>query len=214
MLYNTGLKLGSFLTPIEQKEIYECPEFFAMSRDEIIQSGQCPDSLKRALDEMPWTGRHNVIQVRPQDWRTQHPVVLGAGWHVDVNARLNDGTVRVAKSPTDFHLMVVSFGEVAETDFIATPMELPDVMTADHGHLFGVEIHKQAFEVVSNQPCQLAEYTSTDIHRLSTRYRLGRLRLLIVAFESDDVPSGGAIMPSLAERKAKGLTINLDDHTT
>lgn len=200
MIYNTTHKFTKMMTARSQEEIYNCPEYFAMSRDEIVNSG-CPAFLKDTLDEFPWNDRPNVIQVRPQDFRLGKPSLLGDHWHVDVNVRLKDGTVRAAQDMLDFRLLVVSFGNIVETEFIKTPMDLPDLCTAgiSHPEVFG-RVSTMSMEIEAPLPNQMGEYTSLDIHRMGKNHKVGRLRLMIVAFESSTVPSGGWALPSIREK--------------
>lgn len=214
MIYNTGHRFTKLLTSVEQEQIYECPEYFAMSRDEIIKSG-CPEFLKRTINEFPWANRPNVIQVRPQDFRRSKPAALGDGWHIDDNVRLKDGKVRVAKSLEDFRLLVVSFGGVVQTDFIATPLEMPDIsIPGTHYGEFFSKLANHKFEIHQAAPNQLAEYTSKDIHRMGQSYNLGRLRLMIVAFESDEVVGDGIVLPSIKERETTGNVPKMTDYIT
>lgn len=203
VIYNTGFQFLHTIADPSQEDIYAMPEYFAMSRDEIVASG-CPAFLKTILDQFPWKDRPNVIQVRPQDWRLGRPEVLGDGWHIDDSVRLKDGKVRVASSLEDFRLLVCSFGNVCETDFIQGPLELPSLIGANYGEFFGY-VARLNPHYVTPAPNQLVEYTSKDIHKVGARYRLGRFRLMIVAFESDHVIGDGWVLPSL---KAKDTNPN------
>lgn len=216
MIYNTGHRFLKRVQEISQEDIWNCPEFFACSYDEIVAHPECTAALKQALDEYPWSGRPNVIQVRPQDWTKGRPSVLGDGWHIDVNVRLADGIQRNAKSMDDWRLLVCSWGDVCGTDFMARPMDLPDATPPfDYGTFFRdidkLESRGIPIGFVTAAPGELWEYTSRDIHRVSAvPPNLGRVRLMIVAFECDDVPAKGMHFPSLAQRGgvdfAKGFT--------
>lgn len=205
MIYNQTFHPSKFIEPPTQEEIYRLPEYFAMSLDEVVAHDQCPSFLKRILFEFPWDGRPSVLQIRPQDFRQKKPDLLGDHWHTDVMVRLNDGRVRVAKSSYEFHLMVCSWGDVTETEFISTPMDMPDMF--DPGVDFSpMQLLTTAQSIQHTiwraSPGQLVEYTSRDLHRMSPDIRLGRLRLMIVAFNCDHVPANGIVIPSIAEKES------------
>lgn len=206
MIYNTGVKFGKSIFPPTQEEIYRMPEYFALSREEILAHHTCPEFLKRIIGEFPWDGRKTVLQVRPQDFRKGKPELLGDHWHVDVMVRLRDGTMRNAKNLDEFHLMVCSWGNVVETEFIGTPLDLPDLGAphANHGEFFA-QVNRMNFEVVAPKPTQLVEYTSRDIHRMGRNVRYGAMRLMIVAFDTDGVDGGGMVLPSI-HNKELGLS--------
>jgi hypothetical protein len=215
MLYNSTWKRGKTIEGPTQEEIYVCPDYFALSRSEIYAHSGCPEFLKRLLDEFPWDGRHNVIQVRAQDFRRAPPDALGSNWHSDILVRLHDGNVRVAKDSKEFHLMVCSWGDVVETDFISTPMEMPDCL-GEEGKTFSPmdllnRVHASQFQFESALPGQLVEYTSADVHRMGPNFRLGKLRLMIVAFDCEQVPSGGLIVPPIRDRE-KGIGPKFSDY--
>jgi hypothetical protein len=201
VIYNTGQRYGKLIEPPTQEEIYNMPEYFALSREEIYAHDGCPSFLKRILDQFPWDGRNNVLQVRPQDFRKAKPALLGDHWHIDIMVRLNDGHVRVAKSLDEFHLMVCSWGDVVETEFIATPLDLPDLNDPSISHMdFFHEVNRRQFEIRAPKPGQLVEYTSKDIHRMGPNIKLGNLRLMIVAFDTDSVGGSGLILPSIRDK--------------
>lgn len=215
MIYNDGHKFTKLIESCSQEDIYNCPEYFAMSRDEIVKSG-CPSYLKRILDDFTWADRPNVIQVRPQDFRTQKPMLLGDGWHIDVNVRLKDGKVRTTDSMNDFRLLVVSFGDVVQTEFIKTHLELPDLFESNapgHGEFFS-KVNQMHFEIEQAGPNQLAEYTSRDIHRMGNNYKLGRFRLMIVAFESSIVTGDGWVLPSIKDKEHGCESPKFEDYIT
>jgi hypothetical protein len=205
-LFNTTYHLGDVLDPLTQDEISLTPEFFAMSYQDVLESGKCPPWLRRVLLALPWTNRPNFVQVRPQDFRGATPHVLGGGWHVDVNTGLANGVMHWAKSLDEFRSMVVSFGDVAETEFIRKPFEVADERVAfDHCAFHGLMERMCAagnVETVALQPNQVATYGSRDVHRISPKIRHGRMRLIIVTVELDVwLPKeGGRIGPSIRER--------------
>jgi hypothetical protein len=201
MIYNTGHKFTKFLEPISQEDIFNTPEYFAMSREEVLSNKNTPDFLKNTILEFPWSERPSVLQIRPQNFQKKKPPLLGDHWHIDVNVRLKDGITRVASSISDWRLLVCSWGDVVQTEFMATPMDLPDLVETgqDHGQFFD-HVSKLPHTVVQAAPNQLAEYTSKDIHRMGTNYTLGRFRLMIVAFESSDVRGEGWTLPSIRQQ--------------
>lgn len=213
MLFNTGYKKSKFIREPDQDEIYEMPEYFAMSKEEISNHPTCTPALRRIIGDFPWISRKTVLQVRPQDFRKAKPELLGDHWHVDVNVRLKDEKVRVAKSMDDFRLLVVSFGDVCGTEFIATQMELEDITLPhfDHGKFFD-EVNRMKFDIFRAEQGQVIEYTSRDMHRMSPNFRIGRLRLMIVAFECDEVEADGWVLPSIME-KDTGNGMKLEDYT-
>jgi hypothetical protein len=205
LLYNTTHRVTKSIASPSQEEIYNCPEYFALSYDEILKSKTCPEFLKKILDEFPWDGRPNVLQVRPQDFRVKRPELLGDNMHTDIMVRLNDGNVRVARNSHEFHLMVCSWGGVTGTDFIKTPMEMRDIFDGVKPEFTPMDllntVHATPFDVVTSKEGELIEYTSRDIHRMHPNYRLGNFRLMIVAFDTDTVVAGGMVLPSIKEKQ-------------
>ena len=207
MIYNTGFKISKYIKGPTQEQIYTMPEYFAMSKTEIYADPNCPSILKEILDQFPWDGRHNVIQVRPQDFKIQIPKeALGGHYHTDIMVLLNDGTSRIAKDSNELHLMVCSWGDVVGTDFLTTPIEMGDIFNpADNTS--PMDVHLKALhgpqDHYQSKNGELIEYTSLDIHRMGSNPKLGRYRLMIVAFDCDSVPAGGKILPSIAEKENK-----------
>ncbi len=189
--------------PPTQAEIYGCPEYFGLSRDEITSHESCPSFLRRILAAFPWDGRQSVVQVRPQDFRKAAPEALGRHWHTDINVLLNDGQRRIASSSSELHLMVCSWGGVVGTEFMTTPLTLPDVLNPA-SNFSPMDLHNAANAVTEpgyvSTDGELVEYTSLDIHRMGPSPTLGTLRLMIVAFDSDQIAGGGKILPSLSSR--------------
>lgn len=201
IIYNSGHRFLSFIDPPSQEEIYNCPEFFACSTDEVKAHAGTPEFLKRLIDSYPWADRPNVLQIRPQDFRNGKPELLGDHWHVDVNVRLKDGKVREAKDIDDWRLLVCSWGNIVETEFIKTPLHLPNVCETGNHPQFFAHVNTLPFQIEACLPNQLAEYTSRDIHRMGSKIRPGRFRLMIVAFESSTVTGDGWVLPSIREKE-------------
>lgn len=207
MIFNTTYKLGATLQGLTQEEIYNTPEYYALSREEIFADPKCPEHLKRVLNDLEWRGRPSVVQVRPQDFRRERPHVLGLGWHVDVNTRLVNGRMHLAKNLDEFTSQVVSFGDVVETEFVKQPFRVNtnEVDPFDHsrfaGHV-GRLVDHHGLETIRTAPNQVAMYTSRDVHRVAPNFRLGSMRVIIVTFECDEALEGGAgeRRPSIRER--------------
>jgi len=208
MIYNTGHRFLNITKPISDRDIWDCPEFFACSYDEIVNHEKCTPALREALDQFPWSGRPNVIQVRPSSWFHGRPSnLLGDGWHIDVNVRLADGRERSAKTMDDWRLMLCSWGNMCETDFMSKPLDLPPALPfeTDYGKFFSEVSQLEPLPFVTSAPNQIVEYTSRDMHRVGIRHRSGGSRLMIVAFETDDVIAKGMYFPSMRDRHEKGL---------
>lgn len=206
MIFNTTYRLLEVLPPLSQDEILHTPEYFAMSAADIIRDPGCPAHLKRVLNALPLGERPSVVQVRPQDFRRGVVPILGTGWHVDVNTRLANGRMHLAKDLLEFTSTVVSFGDVAETEFAVGPIEIDTKQVDPFNHgLFAGHVERLAPITVTALPNQVASYTSRDIHRVNPRVRPGNMRLIIVTFECDDAveSDAGRVLPSIHQRSAK-----------
>lgn len=204
MIFNNRYNLANIFWPVEQEEIFNCPDFYAMSHEDIIKNKDCPKFLKRILEGFPWSGRPNFVQVRPQDFRAGKPYVLGDGWHCDISTNLANGRVHSPKNLDEFRMLTVSFGDVAETEIIKGPLEINDVSPYDFQAFYN-KVSSMQFETITAKPDQLIDYSSTDIHRINPAYRLGKMRLIIVAAECDEriEKEGCRIIPSLRDRSIK-----------
>ncbi len=215
MIYNQSWHRRQTIEGPTQEQIFTMPEYFALSREEVYAHAGCPDFLKRILDLFPWDGRKSLLQIRPQDFRTRMPDALGSNWHTDIMVRLHDGHVRVARDSYEMHLMVCSWGEVVETEFIGNAMEMRDIFDKQTPEFSPMDllnnVHRTRLQIERAEPGQLIEYTSRDIHRMGERPRLGRLRLMIVAFDSDTIEAGGIIIPSIEER-SRGIGPKFSDY--
>lgn len=202
MIYNRTYRMAETLLPLSQEQILNTPEFYALALDQIIGDQRCPAHLKGVLLALPWSSRANYIQVRPQDWRQGAPgSVLGGGWHVDINTNLAGGhPPKIAKNLDEFRSMVVSFGDVVETEFIRGPIE---VHADPYDHCaFNDAVSKRSFATDVAAPNQIAVYTTRDIHRIAPRTRNNAARLIIVTVECDEpLPEGaGWVGSSIAQR--------------
>ncbi len=200
--FNTGYQLNHIIGPLSQEEILNTPGFFALSLEQILNSGRCPAHLRRVLLDFNWVGRPNFIQVRIQDYRKAEGFTLGGAWHVDANTVLANGRMHLAKSLSEFRSMTASFGDVRETEFAVGPIavDTAKVDPFNHGDFAGF-MNSQNPKVVKALPGQLAVYTGRDAHRAGPSYRIGNVRLMIVTVECDEPLEEGAggITPSLAE---------------
>lgn len=199
MLYNTTYRFTKTIEPPSREDIYNCHHYFSMSYDQIKIAG-APEFLIKLLDQLPFDGRKNIIQVRPQDFRNGNKVVDGVQWHTDVSARMLDDKKLFVKKHNDWHLMLVSFGAGCSTEFIATPMELIDNLE-EHQKWATVLTEKltKPFETIIAPKNQLVEYTERDIHRADGIMQSNGLRLAIIAFDCDDGEGNVRILPSIKE---------------
>jgi hypothetical protein len=209
MLYNTTHKFTKLIEPPSQEDIYNCPHYFAMSYDQVKASG-APQFLVSLLDQFPFDGRKNILQIRPQDFRDGNAPIDGRHWHTDYNVRLLDKegnqTKVYANGHDDFHLMVISWGAGCSTEFIDTPMELPDNLahknTKEDWDKWDTALKNallQPHQAITAPKNQIAEYTSRDLHRADGIMHSKGLRLMIVAFDCDSIDGTVRILPSIRD---------------
>jgi hypothetical protein len=209
MLYNTTHNLTKIIEPPTQEDIYNCPHYFGMSYEQVKTSG-APQFLIDLLDQFPFDGRKNILQIRPQDFRASNTPIDGRHWHTDYNVRLLDKEGNqnkvYANGHDDFHLMVISWGAGCSTEFINTPFELPDNLahknTKEDWENWDNALRArllQPHEVISAPKNQMIEYTSRDLHRADGIMHSQGLRLMIVAFDCDDIDGTVRILPSIKE---------------
>ena len=209
MLYNTTHRFTKTISPPSQEDIYNCPHYFAMSYEQVKKSG-APQFLINLLDQFPFDGRKNILQIRPQDFRAKNTPIDGRHWHTDYNVRLldTDGNQikKYAKDHDDFHLMVISWGAGCSTEFIKTPFELPNNIaikdTKEGWDLWNDAMTSrlsEPHEVVSAPKNQMVEYTTRDLHRADGIMHSTGLRLMIVAFDCDDIDGTVRVLPSIKD---------------
>lgn len=208
--FNNRYRLGPVVEGLSQEEILNTPEYYAMSFEQIITHPSCPKHLERVLLDMPWDGRPNYVQVRPQDFRTRDPEVLGRGWHVDINTALANGRMHWARDLDEFRSMVVSFGDVAETEFLEGPLMINTSEWDPRDHCkfadyINGRVAREGLTTVALAPNQIATYTTRDVHRIRPKYRRGRARLIIVTVEQDShlEDAAGVVRPTISQRGAK-----------
>jgi hypothetical protein len=204
MLYNTTYKFTKIIEPPSQEDIYNCPHYFAMSYDQVKVAG-APQFLMSILDQFPFDGRKNILQIRPQDFRLENTPIDGRHWHTDYNVRLLDKKV-YANNHDDFHLMVISWGAGCSTEFITTPMDLPNNLelkeSKEKWDLWDQSLSErlsQPFDRQSAPKNQMVEYTARDLHRADGIMHSTGLRLMIVAFDCDDIDGNVRVLPSIRD---------------
>lgn len=209
MLYNTTHKLTKIIAPPSQEDIYNCPHYFGMSYDQVKNSG-APEFLIKLLDQFPFDGRRNILQIRPQDFRSGNAPIDGRHWHTDYNVRLLDSNGDqhkiYAEGHGDFHLMVISWGAGCSTEFIETAFELPDNLekknTKEDWETWDAALKsalQQPHNVISAPKNQMMEYTSRDLHRADGICHSAGLRLMIVAFDCNHIDGSVRILPSIRD---------------
>lgn len=208
MLYNITHKLTKIISPPSVEEIYNCPHYFAMSYDQVKKSG-APNFLMKLLDQFPFDGRKNILQIRPQDFRNGVAPIDGRHWHTDYNVRLliNDNQTKVyANNHDDFHLMVISWGAGCSTEFITTPMDLPDNLKNKDSdadwNFWNNSLNQKLAEPYTYSTAtknQMVEYTTRDLHRADGIMHSVGLRLMIVAFDCDSIDGQIRILPSIRD---------------
>jgi hypothetical protein len=208
MIYNTGHKFTKVIEPPSQEDIYNCPHYFGMSYDQVKESG-APEFLIKLLDQFPFDGRKNILQIRPQDFRSSNIKIDGSHWHTDYNVRLLvDGqqTKIYANDHDDFHLMVISWGAGPSTEFITTAMDLPDNLKNKDSDADWKSWNDalnsrlaQPYEAITAPKNQMLEYSTKDLHRADGILHSTGLRLMIVAFDCNSIDGQIRILPSIKE---------------
>jgi hypothetical protein len=201
MLYNTTWKFTKVIDPPTQEEIYNCPHYFGMSYEQVRDSGP-PEFLMKLLDQFPFDGRKTILQIRPQDFRNGPIGIDGIEWHSDYNVRLLDGK-HYAKDHDEFHLMVISWGYGPKTEFLTTPMHLPNNLV-DYDKWkseFELRCRFSTLNVVQAPKNQMVEYKSSDLHKAgSWKHGDGPgFRLMVVGFDTSYIDGNIRILPSIRE---------------
>lgn len=207
MLYNVTHKVSKIIEAPSEEDIYNCPYYFAMSYEQVKNSG-APQFLMNLLDQFPFDGRKNVLQIRPQDFRSGNLAVDGNFWHCDDSVRLltpsGNETSVFAKDEYDWHLMVISWGAGCKTQFITTPMGLAGSINDQAGSTRELHIQlRQPFEVMTAEKNQMIEYTSRDVHKADGICHSTGLRLMIVAFDCSHVDGNVRILPTIRAKDGK-----------
>lgn len=187
---NRTHRWGEQLEDLPQDVIAACPSigWGCAPDDPIIAT--LPSEVRKRLDAFPWgfggTRKYQWIYVRPQVIDvTKADTRSGNFYHLDV-----DSIYRcVAPAWDEFREIAVSFGDIAEVEFIAEPMTInanDRPSSNDYVTLSGN--FNRAFATESPKNAQLALYTGLDAHRAGPIRRSGN-RLFLIAFETNQPPS-------------------------
>jgi hypothetical protein len=185
-----------FIADIPQEQIEVCPTATGVDPYSLLLKDS-PGAVVNAVLAMPWTNtrKHRQLLIRPQDCRGVD-TRLGTFWHRDVDVH---GIV----TPTwdDLILTIVSFGGIAETEFIPHRGNLETLMEiwgepslSCYTDQFAAEANGAGWpDAVSAAPCQVARYRSWDWHRAGHIRKRG-WRLVMIGIESDHLePRGGVV---------------------
>ncbi len=174
-----------FIADIPQEQIAACPTITGADALGVLWLESLPPAVQTAVRSLPWTctRRHRQVLIRPQDCR-DHDTRLGTFWHRDVDVH---GVV----TPTwdDMILTIVSFGGIAETEFIRGVV--PE-RSAQPPHLscytdeLARRVNGCGWEALMSAaaPCQVVRYGSLDWHRAGHIRNRG-WRLVMIGIESD-----------------------------
>lgn len=180
---------GAQLQDIPQDVIARCPHIgHGMYPEDILKLDTVPDEVKAAISNLGWNHerKHPWLYVRPQrcsvhgaDTRT------GSFYHLDVDA------VHRAVAPAwgEFQAITVSFGDIAETEFIADPMaiDVPSDVPSSRDYVTLSPILNPAgvrWSTHSAKNAQVAHYSTMDAHRSGPIRRDG-WRLILLGFATD-----------------------------
>ncbi len=185
-----------FLQDVPQEHIEVCPTVTGMAPFGSWLA-MMPSTARQAIARLPWTKtrKHRQVLVRTQDCRGVD-TRLGTFWHRDVDVH---GIV----TPTwdDLILTVVSFGGIAETEFIPHKGNLETLMEiwgepslSCYTDQFAAEANGTGWpDAESAAPCQVVRYRSWDWHRAGHIRKRG-WRLVMIGIESDHLePRGGVV---------------------
>ncbi len=181
-------RFGQQFNDIPQDVIEACPllDGGAYPKD-LLRNEKIPQQIRSIIADLPWSfkRKHAWLYVRPQrcfargqDTRT------GSFYHLDVDAVHH----AVAPSWDEFINLTVSFGNIAETEFIADPMiiDVPDHPSSrDYVTVAGI-LNKPgaSWRTESAKNAQVAHYTTLDGHRAGPVRRDG-WRLILLGFETN-----------------------------
>ena len=183
-----------FIADIPQEQIAACPTVTGMApTGKWI--GDLPPAARRAIRGLPWAAvrKFRQVLVRPQDCRA-YDSRLGTFWHRDVDVHGH-----VTPTWDDMILTVVSFGGIAETEFI-DDREIDAFSTEGAPSLdcytdeTSRKVNERAWSSQSLAPCQVGRYRSPDWHRAGYVRKHG-WRLVLIGIESDYLEPRGAVVP-------------------
>ncbi len=174
---------------LQQHDIERCPRLDGISPHDLITRADVPEPIKEVVRQLPYTNQRKWcwLYVRPQLCVLGGPDDRsGSFWHVDVDAVFRC----VAPDWDDFQAMAVSFGNVAETEFIVDPLQIEVTgppKSRDYVTFSPLVNAGQVWRTEAPRPCQVAHYTIRDFHRAGPIRRTG-WRLVILAFETNAPP--------------------------
>ncbi len=185
-------RFGDFMGTLPQELIASMKHMRleGVSPDEVLRNPVIPRAVQNVVMRMPWgwggDRAFRWLYIRPQHVVQGQPDRRsGSFWHVDVDAVYRS----VAPDWDDFRAMAVSFGDIAETEFIKTPFNITvdgPPKSADYVHLLP-QLEGKTFETHAPEPGQVAHYTVRDFHRAGPVRNTG-WRLIILAFETNAAP--------------------------
>lgn len=178
------------LKDVPQDDIAACPTLNGLSPYDVLSDKRVPETIRDAVKSLPWgwggERTYRWLYVRPQlvDL-TQADRRSGSFWHIDVDAVFRC----VAPDWNDFRAMAVSFGDIAETEFMATPFDIDVDGPPRSSHYVELlaQLEGKTWTTEQAKPCQVALYTIRDFHRAGPCRRSG-WRLIILAFETNAPP--------------------------
>lgn len=184
-----------YLPGLSQLDISTCPTVTGLSPTSPLLH-DLPANVLLNLHALPWsnTRQHRTVLIRPQDCRMAD-VRMGAFWHRDVDVH---GVV--TPNWADLVLTLVTFGDVAETEFIPNTglLGAPVPSLACYTDVEAQHVNGRDWPTaVTIRPNQVVRYGSRDWHRAGP-IRRPAWRLVMIGVESDHVaPSGMVRYPNV-----------------
>ncbi len=191
---------GKVMPPIRQVEIEYCPEVTGMKPSDPLMwegGGGVSIAVMHRVWGLPWSGKRQHLQVliRPQDCRKED-ARIGSFWHLDMNVGLY-----FAPDWDDMILHIVSFGDVAETEFVPTALKDHELAPRPSAQLYQAPFNidhlmsvRADNKTAHAKPNQVVTYTSRHWHRGGALRNPGR-RLVIIGVESDHLQPLGGVLP-------------------
>lgn len=175
------------LEELTQDEIALVPMMDGVTGVEVIERAPRLAAVLSDLPRQREPRAHTWYYVRPQLCRRREPDRRsGSFWHIDVDAVYRS----VAPDWDDFRAMAVSFGDVAETEFIEDRFSIEvdgPPRSSDYVTFSPLVNNGQQWRTSSPKPGQVAEYTIRDFHRAGPIRRDG-WRLIVLVFETNATP--------------------------
>lgn len=185
---NKTFKFGEQLADLTQEDIIACPAVgYGVSPANL--PANLPESVRIRIAHFPWTNtrKYNWLYIRPQFCDPAlTDIRSGNFYHLDVDAIYKC----VAPAWGEFIEHAVSFGDVAEVEFISEPMviEAPDTPSSDAYATLSTNFQR-TFQTASPANAQFVSYTGLDAHRAGPIRKKG-MRLFLIGFETDAPPKG------------------------